>query len=158
MAKLLDNITVPQARAAILWLLGEHSHNVTHIAPDVLRRLAKSFCTEVYLKIIIYIFVLLQFIQLFQHDIVKLQVLNLAIKLYITNPAQTALLCQYVFNMARFDQNYDIRDRARLLKYFTQTSDTSKLISLAKAIFLAPKPAPLLQSKYKGIFTIYFTV
>lgn len=129
MAKLLDNITVPQARAAILWLLGEHSHNVTHIAPDVLRRLAKSFCTE--------------------HDIVKLQVLNLAIKLYITNPAQTALLCQYVFNMARFDQNYDIRDRARLLKYFTQTSDTSKLISLAKAIFLAPKPAPLLQSKYK---------
>lgn len=47
MAKLLDNITVPQARAAILWLLGEHSRNVTHIAPDVLRRLAKSFCTEV---------------------------------------------------------------------------------------------------------------
>lgn len=105
---------------------------------------------------IIQFFLFLQFSTFLQHDIVKLQVLNLAIKLYIINPAQTALLCQYVFNMARFDQNYDIRDRARLLKYFTQTNDTSKLIPLAKTIFLAPKPAPLLQSKYKGIFAIDF--
>lgn len=47
MAKLLDSITVPQARAAILWLLGEQSHGVKHIAPDVLRNIAKSFCQEV---------------------------------------------------------------------------------------------------------------
>lgn len=47
MAKLLDSITVAQARAAILWLLGEYSQNVTHIAPDVLRKIAKSFCQEV---------------------------------------------------------------------------------------------------------------
>lgn len=50
MAKLLDSITVAQARAAILWLLGEHSQKVPKIAPDVLRKLAKSFSDEVKLS------------------------------------------------------------------------------------------------------------
>lgn len=47
MARLLDTITVPQARTAILWLLGEHSSKVKTIAPDVLRKLAKTFVDEV---------------------------------------------------------------------------------------------------------------
>lgn len=47
MARLLDSITVAQARAAILWLLGEHSKKVPKIAPDVLRKLAKTFSDEV---------------------------------------------------------------------------------------------------------------
>jgi len=47
MARLLDSITVAQARAAILWLIGEHSKVVPRIAPDVLRKLAKSFGEEV---------------------------------------------------------------------------------------------------------------
>lgn len=85
-----------------------------------------------------------------QHDIVKLQVLNLAVKLYITNPEQINKLCQYLFNLARYDQNYDIRDRARFLKYFT-TNSSGKLTSQAVKIFLVAKPAPLLQSQFKGI-------
>lgn len=55
MVKLLDSITVPQARAAILWLLGEHSISASHIAPDVLRKLAKTFSDEVRLRFFIYI-------------------------------------------------------------------------------------------------------
>lgn len=47
MAKLMDHITVPQARASILWLLGEYSERVPKIAPDVLRKMAKSFINEV---------------------------------------------------------------------------------------------------------------
>lgn len=47
MAKLVDNITVPAARASILWLLGEYSELVPTIAPDVLRKMAKSFINEV---------------------------------------------------------------------------------------------------------------
>lgn len=86
---------------------------------------------------------------LFQHDIVKLQVLNLAVKLLITNPEQSVMLCQYVFSLAKYDQNYDIRDRARLLRYFMQ-NQTGKITSQAFRIFLAPKPAPLLQSQFKG--------
>ncbi|XP_018578940.1 AP-3 complex subunit beta-2 [Anoplophora glabripennis] len=128
MARLLDSITVAQARAAILWLLGEHSQKVPQIAPDILRKMAKTFSDE--------------------NDIVKLQVMNLAIKLYITNPEQTSLLCQYIFNLARYDQNYDIRDKARLLKQFVPAQD-GKLKSQALRIFLASKPAPLLQSHFR---------
>ncbi|KAL1376274.1 hypothetical protein pipiens_016984 [Culex pipiens pipiens] len=130
MAKLLDFIQVPAARASILWLIGEYNDKVPKIAPDVLRKLAKSFVDE--------------------EDVVKLQVLNLAVKLYLTNPQQTELLCQYVFNLARYDQNYDIRDRARFLKQFilpTGSKPTS-LAQNARNIFLAEKPAPTLESKY----------
>lgn len=133
MAKLVDFITVPQARASILWLLGEYSDRVPKIAPDVLRKMAKTFITE--------------------EDIVKLQILNLAVKLFLTNPKQTKLLCQYVFSLARYDQNYDIRDRARFLRQFIFPSaglDNSKLAKHAKKIFLATKPAPVLESRFKG--------
>ncbi|KAL1395446.1 hypothetical protein pipiens_011243 [Culex pipiens pipiens] len=125
-----ESVVVPAARASILWLIGEYNDKVPKIAPDVLRKLAKSFVDE--------------------EDVVKLQVLNLAVKLYLTNPQQTELLCQYVFNLARYDQNYDIRDRARFLKQFilpTGSKPTS-LAQNARNIFLAEKPAPTLESKY----------
>nr|XP_022915236.1 AP-3 complex subunit beta-2 isoform X1 [Onthophagus taurus] len=129
MTKLLDSITVPNARAAILWLLGEHSTVVPLIAPDVLRKMAKTFVDET--------------------DIVKLQILNLATKLYLTNKTQTEQLCIYVFNLARYDQDYDIRDRARLLKPFVQEGKLNILSRRAEEIFLGPKPAPQLQSHFK---------
>jgi len=47
MAKLTDTITVPMARASILWLIGEYSDRVPKIAPDVLRKMAKTFVNEV---------------------------------------------------------------------------------------------------------------
>lgn len=47
MAKLLDFITISAARASILWLIGEYSERVPKIAPDVLRKLAKTFIDEV---------------------------------------------------------------------------------------------------------------
>uniref|UniRef100_A0A1B6FZ03 AP-3 complex subunit beta n=1 Tax=Cuerna arida TaxID=1464854 RepID=A0A1B6FZ03_9HEMI len=127
MSNLVDTITVPQARASILWLLGEYSRLVPHIAPDVLRKMAKTFIHE--------------------EDIVKLQVLNLAVKLYLTNPDQTKLLCQYVFSLARYDQNYDIRDRSRFLRQFVHTDNP--FAQHAHQIFLATKPAPQLNSKFK---------
>lgn len=59
---------VPMARASILWLMGEYCERVPKIAPDVLRKMAKSFTAE--------------------EDIVKLQTVNLAAKLYLTNSKQ----------------------------------------------------------------------
>lgn len=56
------------ARASILWLIGEYCERVPKIAPDVLRKMAKSFTAE--------------------EDIVKLQTVNLAAKLYLTNSKQ----------------------------------------------------------------------
>eukprot|EP00914_Ancora_sagittata_P000436 GHVO01001174.1.p1 GENE.GHVO01001174.1~~GHVO01001174.1.p1 ORF type:complete len:491 (-),score=52.53 GHVO01001174.1:10-1482(-) len=132
LAKLAETITVAMARASILWLIGEYSDRVPKIAPDVLRKMAKTFIDE--------------------EDIVKLQILNLAAKLCITNPKQTKLLCQYVFNLAKYDQNYDIRDRARFLRQLIlPPGDKASLLSKhAKKIFLATKPAPVLESKFKG--------
>ncbi|XP_043254894.1 AP-3 complex subunit beta-2 [Colletes gigas] len=132
MAKLMDFITIPQARASILWLLGEYSDRVPKIAPDVLRKMAKNFINE--------------------QDIVKLQILNLAVKLCLNNPTQTKSFSQYVFQLAKYDQNYDIRDRARFLRRFVFDDDdqTKKLPQLAKRIFLAPKPAPTLTSRFKN--------
>ena len=87
----------------------------------------------------------------FQEDIVKLQVLNLATKLCITNPKQTMLLSRYVFNLAKYDQNYDIRDRSRFLRQMVLPDENGGLFSkYAKKILLASKPAPLLASTFKG--------
>lgn len=131
MSKLLDFITVPAARASILWLIGEYNEHVPKIAPDVLRKMAKSFCDE--------------------DTSVKLQVLNLAVKLMLNNPEQTALLTQHVFNLARYDSNYDVRDRARFLKPFTTGDEkTSILLRNAKKIFMATKPAPQIENRYIG--------
>lgn len=47
MAKMADHITVPMAKASILWLIGEYSDRVPKIAPDVLRKMAKTFVDEV---------------------------------------------------------------------------------------------------------------
>ncbi|THH14725.1 hypothetical protein EW146_g5644 [Bondarzewia mesenterica] len=66
-------------------------------APDVLRRTTKSFCDET--------------------SLVKLQVVTLAAKLLVlcqTNRT-LVLLARYVFGLARYDLNYDVRDRARML-------------------------------------------
>ncbi|XP_027028890.1 AP-3 complex subunit beta-2 isoform X7 [Tachysurus fulvidraco] len=130
MAKLTDNIQVPMARASILWLIGEYCEHVPKIAPDVLRKMAKSFTNE--------------------EDIVKLQIINLAAKLYLTNFKQTKLLTQYVLNLAKYDQNYDIRDRARFIRQLIVPVDKSGALSkYAKKLFLALKPAPVLESPFK---------
>ncbi|XP_016888736.1 AP-3 complex subunit beta-2 isoform X4 [Cynoglossus semilaevis] len=130
MAKLTDNIQVPMARASILWLIGEYCEHVPKIAPDVLRKMAKSFTNE--------------------EDIVKLQIINLAAKLYLTNSKQTKLLTQYVLNLAKYDQNYDIRDRARFIRQLiVPTEKCGALSKYAKKLFLALKPAPVLESPFK---------
>ncbi|KAM7392481.1 hypothetical protein PAMA_007547 [Pampus argenteus] len=130
MAKLFDNISVPMARASILWLMGEYCERVPKIAPDVLRKMAKSFTAE--------------------EDIVKLQIVNLAAKLYLTNSKQTKLLTQYILNLGKYDQNYDIRDRTRFIRQLIVPNERSGALNkYARRILLAPKPAPVLESTFK---------
>uniref|UniRef100_A0A8C1DFX5 Adaptor related protein complex 3 subunit beta 1 n=1 Tax=Cyprinus carpio carpio TaxID=630221 RepID=A0A8C1DFX5_CYPCA len=130
MAKLFDNITVSMARASILWLMGEYCEHVPKIAPDVLRKMAKTFTSE--------------------EDIVKLQTVNLAAKLYLTNSKQTKLLTQYILNLGKYDQSYDIRDRTRFIRQLIVPNEKSGALSkYARRILMAPKPAPVLQSAFK---------
>uniref|UniRef100_A0A671RIZ7 AP-3 complex subunit beta n=1 Tax=Sinocyclocheilus anshuiensis TaxID=1608454 RepID=A0A671RIZ7_9TELE len=130
MAKLFDSITVPMARASILWLMGEYCEHVPKNAPDVLRKMAKTFISE--------------------EDIVKLQTVNLAAKLYLSNSKQTKLLTQYILNLGKYDQNYDIRDRTRFIRQLIVPNEKSGALSrYARRILMAPKPAPVLQSAFK---------
>ncbi|XP_034402264.1 AP-3 complex subunit beta-1 isoform X1 [Cyclopterus lumpus] len=130
MAKLFDNISVSMARASILWLMGEYCERVPKIAPDVLRKMAKTFTAE--------------------EDIVKLQTVNLAAKLYLTNSKQTKLLTQYILNLGKYDQSYDIRDRTRFVRQLIVPNEKSGALNkYARRILLAPKPAPMLESAFK---------
>ncbi|KAG0286098.1 AP-3 complex subunit beta-2 [Linnemannia gamsii] len=99
LTKALDEITEPLARANIFWLVGQYSSQLQTVAPDVLRKAAKSFATE--------------------SESSKLQILTLGGKLVAlegTTSKTVSLLFQYVLNMARYDLDYGVRDRARFLR------------------------------------------
>jgi hypothetical protein len=65
-------VKVAAARTAIVWVIGEYREKIPKLAPDALRKLAKSFCDE--------------------DDAVKMQTLNLAVKLFLSDPTHTSLL------------------------------------------------------------------
>ncbi|KAJ3510883.1 hypothetical protein NLJ89_g4416 [Agrocybe chaxingu] len=106
LARRIDDIKHEQARACVVWLVGQYGasdekgpgpEGIAEWAPDVLRKLAKSFAQEA--------------------PLVKLQVVTLAAKLFVLSPADRTLglLVRYVFSQARYDLSYDIRDRGRML-------------------------------------------
>ncbi|KFD57702.1 hypothetical protein M513_01372 [Trichuris suis] len=131
MAKLIDKVQVPTARASILWLVGEYNEEVPLLAPDVLRKVARTFAQE--------------------EEVVKLQAVNLAVKLLLKCPAKTELLADYVLSLARYDQSYDIRDRARFLRNLLNPSlPTNRFTSIAKRLFFTPKPVPSMFSGFVG--------
>ncbi|KAF3065291.1 AP-3 complex subunit beta-2 [Daldinia childiae] len=140
LAKNLDSATDPQARATIIWLVGEFAglNGEDNIAADVLRILLKAFAEE--------------------SEIAKRQIVLLAAKVYLhhlnrTTEAQKsdqenndpppnsedhpiARLWNYVLLLVRYDTSYDLRDRTRLYKALLSVPQ------LATLMLLAPKPAP----------------
>ena len=132
MTKLLDTVTVPLARASILWLVGEYVEKVPKLAPDVLRMMAKSFSLE--------------------EDIVKLQILNLGAKAWIVNNKKITLLVPYILAQAKYDLNYDIRDRERFIRKVLcpNSENPSPLSKYAKKFFMTSKPPPNLRSSFKS--------
>lgn len=64
---------------------------------------------------------------------------------------QTKLLTQYILNLGKYDQNYDIRDRTRFIRQLIVPNEKSGALNkYARRILLAPKPAPVLESAFKG--------
>lgn len=127
-AKLLDKVSDPNARASIIWIVGEYVKKLKKIAPDVLRKLAKSFTEE--------------------EKVVKLQILNLGCKLFLTNPEQTTKLFQYILSLARYDVDYDIRDRYRVIRMIVVNPNNGlpTLHGKAEELLITKKPVPVLQS------------
>ena len=139
----IDEIRHAQARACILWLVGQYAaddspnamvEGVVPWAPDVFRKIAKSFRDEargrtLHLRsvelahtFLLPFFPSLLVGRLFFYSVqtvpVKLQAVTLAAKLLVLSPANRTLiqLTKYVFALARYDQNYDVRDRGRMLQ------------------------------------------
>ncbi len=163
LAKNLDMTTSAEARASIIWLVGEYAgiEPENNIAPDVLRILASGFAEE--------------------SEPAKQQILLLAAKVYLhylnnnnssssnnyqpsPNREQEAqqdpteehqplqqppqkekdnhpipLLYNYIHLLARYDTSYDLRDRARTFKALLSNPHSTQLASL---LLLAPKPVP----------------
>jgi len=84
LARLFSKVTSPKAKASIIWVVGEYVDVIKQYAPDILRQLAKEFANE-------------------PND-VKMQIMNLAVKLLLTNPEQTSELAHYIFFMAKLTQ------------------------------------------------------
>lgn len=107
LAYLIEDIKHPKSRSCAIWMVGQYAHlgtagagaidGVSEWAPDVLRRTCKSFTRE--------------------NPEVKLQIISLAAKLLVLNPTNSSLqlLGRYALTLARYDQDYDVRDRARLI-------------------------------------------
>ncbi|MCP9258039.1 AP-3 complex subunit beta-2 [Dirofilaria immitis] len=125
--RLIDSVKAPQARACVIWLVATHVDKVSALAPDVLRKMARNFTHE--------------------NEMVKLQTMNLAAKLWFTNHQECELLVQHIIQLARFDQNYDIRDRCRFLRNLLFSDN--KLSAFANEIFITEKPSPTTQSTFK---------
>lgn len=161
LAKNLDLTTSAEARATIIWLVGEFAgiDPENNIAPDVLRILAKGFAEE--------------------PEVAKQQIVLLAAKVYlhhllnsppatstvcqpplnngkdspepdadgrsgadsseVTKEHPVALLWQYILLLTRYDTSYDLRDRARVFKALLSNPHSTQLASL---VLLAPKPVP----------------
>jgi AP-3 complex subunit beta len=108
LARRIDDIKHAQARACVTWLVGQYAadenardgpgpEGIADWAPDVLRKLAKLFASEV--------------------TLVKLQIVTLAGKLLVLSPDDVRIgkLVKYVFAQARYDRDWDVRDRGRML-------------------------------------------
>ncbi|CAH0687965.1 unnamed protein product [Spodoptera exigua] len=122
------------ARAAGVWLVAEHGARHPRAAA-ILAHMAQTFAD--------------------QDELVKLQLLSLAVKLSITQP-DTLPMCRYVVSLARYDVSYDVRDRARMLRRFIEPQPGKQLNNYVAEIFLPEKPKPDVQSSFKdrGTFTV----
>ncbi|CAI5439169.1 unnamed protein product [Caenorhabditis angaria] len=125
--RLMPRMVAAQARACVVWLVATHVEQVVHLAPDLLRQIAKKFPTE--------------------DEMVKLESLKLAVKLWMIRRSECEKMVQYVFQLARFDLSYDVRDRCRFLRNLM--FNTKILAEHADEIFMAKKPAPALVSSFK---------
>ncbi|KAK7033043.1 AP complex subunit beta [Favolaschia claudopus] len=121
LARRIDDIRHAQARACVLWLVGQYSasneptkgpEGVVEWAPDILRKAAKSFSAE--------------------SPLAKLQIITLAAKLLVLCPSdrKLSLISGYVFSLAKFDLNYDVRDRARSITSLLSGLALSEVVGL----------------------------
>lgn len=97
-----EQITVPMAKASILWLISHYISLLEKLAPDALRIAVRNFCAEI--------------------TIVKIFIINLSVTLFITHKKTDSPLhsfsdscLEYVLTLANFDNDVDVRDFGRMV-------------------------------------------
>ncbi|KAH3758010.1 beta adaptin [Pelomyxa schiedti] len=128
LARLLKTVTAPHARASIVWVIGEYHKMIIQYAADIFRELAKSFSDESVL--------------------VKLQVLTLGTKLFLAIPEKVDQIFRYILQLAKYDQNYDIRDRARVMRQIllAPTATPTQIHAACNRLLFTRKPVPSVES------------
>lgn len=129
LAHKLPDMKAAAARSSLIWILGEYEEIIHDYVPDILRVLAKDFGNE--------------------DSAAKLQILNMAVKVYLKNPGNQTVqsLMEYILSLCKYDTSYDIRDKARLVRAVLMSqSGGEQLRSRAHDLFLASKPMPVLLS------------
>ncbi|CCF57843.1 hypothetical protein KAFR_0D01960 [Kazachstania africana CBS 2517] len=122
-----DRLTNDNARAGIIWLFGEISAIEFSVCPDVLRKLIPNFVDE--------------------GVEARNQILTLAAKLlsyevdnlgdsFTLDDSRIAKIFAHVSYLCKFDDDFDIRDRARLISSIFD----SKKYEIATLLLQAPKP------------------
>jgi len=117
LVRYLEDLAAPTARASVVWIIGQYQREVPKLAPDVVRKLAKSFVGE--------------------RQEVKQQIMGLSLKVWAfhslnaTGKSDTAgftseeskavlprleMLVDYILDLASYDNGWDIRDTARALR------------------------------------------
>ena len=129
LAAMLPQLTLPYAREAVVWSVGEYCAQLPHVAPDVLRAGLLTFTEEA--------------------SVVKLQLLTLAAKASIKQLDSAQPMLRYALDLARYDADIDVRARARLLAALVAPSDgggtdapLTPLQQHAEMLICAPKPPP----------------
>ncbi|KAL2541700.1 AP3-complex subunit beta-A [Abeliophyllum distichum] len=99
----LDSIWAPAARAMIIWMVGEYN-NVGGVIPKILPTLFKYLAGRFTLEAVE----------------TKLQILNACTKVLLRAKGEDLSILRkivgYLFELAKCDFSYDVRDRARILK------------------------------------------
>ncbi|XP_074308244.1 AP3-complex subunit beta-A [Silene latifolia] len=142
LARSLDAVKVPAARAIIIWMVGEYNsigERIPLMLTVILKYLAYCFSSE--------------------SPETKLQILNTSVKISFSakgdDRTTVKRIVSFIFELAKCDMNYDVRDRARalskILPGFLDTDihgvisdsvkeEATKLI--ARKLFVPPKGSP----------------
>ncbi|KAI3470742.1 hypothetical protein Pfo_027405 [Paulownia fortunei] len=105
----LDSMCAPAARGMVIWMMGEYSNIgglISKMIPTVFKYLARRFTLEAVET--------------------KLQIINACVKVLLRakmeDMSELRITVGYVLELAKCDLNYDVRDRARVLKNFLSHS------------------------------------
>ena len=111
----LDSLDEPEARAAMIWVLGEYAERIDN-ADELLETFLEGFHDE--------------------STQVQLQLLTAIVKLFLKKPTETQDLVQNVLSLATQDSdNPDLRDRGYIYWRLLSTDPAA-----AKEVVLAEKP------------------